>query len=77
MVPAHRVGDGEALLAATVAQGLEGVMAKRLGTTYQPGKRTPNWRKVKNRRRVEVVIGGYTDGTGNRSSTFGALLVGR
>lgn len=77
MVPAHRVGDGAALLEATVDQELEGVMAKRLGSPYQPGKRTPNWRKVKNRTRVEVVIGGYTEGTGNRSSTFGALLVGR
>ena len=77
MVPGHRVGDGAELLDATLTQGLEGVMAKRLGTTYQPGKRTPNWRKVKNRTRVEVVIGGYTTGTGNRSSTFGALLVGR
>lgn len=76
MVPAHRVGDGAALVAATVDRGLEGVMAKRLGSTYIPGKRSPNWRKVKNRTTVEVVIGGYTLGTGNRSSTFGALLVG-
>lgn len=76
MVPAHRIGDGAALVAATVDRGLEGVMAKRLGSTYVPGKRTPNWRKVKNRRTVEVVIGGYTPGTGNRDSTFGALLVG-
>ncbi|HEX3090592.1 MAG TPA: hypothetical protein VHQ23_18205, partial [Ilumatobacteraceae bacterium] len=76
MVPAHRVGDGQALVDATVERGLEGVMAKRLGSVYIPGKRTPNWRKVKNRHTVEVVIGGYTPGTGNRSSTFGALLVG-
>lgn len=76
MVPAHRIGDGQALVDATVERRLEGVMAKRLGTTYQPGKRTPNWRKVKNRYTVEVVVGGYTPGTGNRSSTFGALLVG-
>ncbi len=62
MVPAHRVGDGAELVDATIVQGLEGVMAKRLGTVYQPGKRTPNWRKVKNRLKVEVVIGGYTDG---------------
>jgi bifunctional non-homologous end joining protein LigD len=76
-VPAHRVGGGAELLAATAEQGLEGVIAKRLGSTYQPGKRTPNWRKVKNRVQVEVVIGGRTSGTGNRTSTFGALLVGR
>jgi bifunctional non-homologous end joining protein LigD len=77
LVPAHQVGDGAALLAATAERGLEGVMAKRLGSPYQPGKRTPNWRKVKNRVRVEVVIAGFNAGTGNRSSTFGALLVGR
>jgi bifunctional non-homologous end joining protein LigD len=76
LVPAHQVGDGAALLAATGARGLEGVMAKRLGSTYQPGKRTPNWRKVKHRTRVEVTICGFNAGTGNRSSTFGALLVG-
>lgn len=76
MVPAHRIGDGPALVAATIERELEGVMAKRLGSTYLPGKRTQNWRKVKNRHTVEVTIGGYTPGTGNRSSTFGALLVG-
>lgn len=76
-VPAHRIGGGAELLAATDEQGLEGVIAKRLGSTYQPGKRTPNWRKVKNRRRVEVVIGGRTGGSGNRTTSFGALLVGR
>ena len=63
-------------LPRTVERGLEGVMAKRLGSVYVPGKRSPNWRKVKNRHTVEVVIGGYTPGTGNRTSTFGALLVG-
>ena len=76
-VPAHRIGDGQALLDATEAQELEGVMAKRLGTTYRPGARSKDWRKVKHRRKAEVVIGGYTAGTGNRSSTFGSLLVGR
>lgn len=76
MVPAHRIGDGAALVAATVERGLEGVMAKRLGSVYVPGKRTPNWRKVKNRHTVDVVIGGFTPGAGNRGDTFGALLVG-
>lgn len=75
-VPAHHIGGGADLLDATAAIGLEGIMAKRIGSVYQPGKRSPNWIKVKNRRRVEVVIGGFTPGTGNRASTFGALLVG-
>lgn len=76
-VPAHRIGGGQELFDATEAQGLEGIMAKRLGSTYQPCKRSPNWRKIKHRRKVDVVIGGFTEGGGNRSSTFGALLVGR
>lgn len=76
VVPAHRVGGGADLLAATAEQGLEGIMAKRLGSPYVPGKRSPNWRKIKNRRLVDLVIGGYTAGEGNRSSTFGSLLVG-
>lgn len=75
-VPGHRIGGGAELLAATAAQGIEGVIAKRLGSTYQPGRRSPSWRKVKNRTQVELVIGGFTHGSGNRSSTFGALLVG-
>jgi bifunctional non-homologous end joining protein LigD len=76
-VPSHRVGGGAGLLAAARQQGLEGVMAKRLGSTYTPGARSKEWRKVKVRHEVEVVIGGYTGGEGSRSSTFGALLVGR
>ena len=77
LVPSHRIGGGAELADATAAQGLEGIVAKRLGSTYQPGKRSPNWRKIKHRRRVDVVIGGYTAGDGNRASTFGSLLVGR
>lgn len=77
LVPGHRIGSGRELLEATDDQGLEGIVAKRLGSTYQPGKRSPNWLKIKNRREVEVVIGGFTAGSGARSGTFGALLVGR
>lgn len=76
-VPSYRVGGGPELLEATGEQGLEGVMAKRLGSTYIPGKRSPNWRKIKHRRRIEVVIGGFTAGEGNRTGSFGSLLVGR
>jgi bifunctional non-homologous end joining protein LigD len=76
-VPAHRIGGGSELLAATAANGMEGVMAKKLGSLYVPGKRSPNWRKVKNRISADVVIGGFSSGTGSRESTFGSLLVGR
>ncbi len=76
-VPAYRVGGGAELVEATAAEGLEGVIAKRLDSTYRPGTRSKVWRKIKNRTLVEVTIGGFTTGAGNRSSTFGALLVGR
>ena len=76
MVPAYRIGDGAALHEVTAAQGMEGIMAKRLGSPYLPGKRSTNWRKVKNRVQVEVTVGGFNEGIGNRSNTFGALLVG-
>lgn len=75
-VSPHRVGGGADLLAATVEQRLEGIMAKRMDSTYRPGTRSKDWLKIKNRTRVELAIGGYTTGTGRRSSTFGALLVG-
>jgi len=68
--------DGDALLAAASDQGLEGVVAKRLDSTYVPGRRGPEWRKVKVRGRQEVVIAGYTKGQGRRASGFGALVVG-
>lgn len=76
-VPSYRLGDGAALVAATAEQGLEGVIAKRVDSRYRPGTRTKDWRKIKNRTSVELTIGGFTAGTGNRAETFGALLVGR
>jgi bifunctional non-homologous end joining protein LigD len=68
--------DGEALARATAAQGLEGVMAKRRDSRYVPGKRSPSWRKVKHRLRQEFVIGGWSPGSGNRTTTFGSLALG-
>jgi len=60
----------------SVQHGLEGIVAKRLDSRYEPGKRTGNWRKVKNIRRQEAVIGGWRPGKGNRSGQIGSLLVG-
>ena len=76
-VPTRRIGGGAELLEATASQGLEGVIAKRVDSLYRPGTRSKDWRKIKNRTQVELTIGGFTAGTGNRTSTFGALLVGR
>jgi len=68
--------DADALMEATLANGFEGIIAKRSDSTYLPGRRTPSWIKVKHRREQEVVIGGYLLGEGNRSTSFGSLLVG-
>jgi bifunctional non-homologous end joining protein LigD len=74
--PSHSVGGGEALLAATAKQGLEGVMAKRTDCPYEPGKRASHWIKVKTKQRQELVIGGWLPGEGRRSGEIGALLTG-
>jgi bifunctional non-homologous end joining protein LigD len=71
----HAVGDAEALYAAAVDRGFEGIVAKRKDSSYQPGKRTPAWRKVKAIRTGEFLVGGYTKGKGARDP-LGALLLG-
>lgn len=68
--------DGEALMTATASIGFEGVIAKRRDSIYLPGKRTTNWIKIKHRLEQEFVVGGYLVGEGNRSSSFGSLLLG-
>ena len=67
--------DGEALLAATREQGLEGVIAKRADSPYFPGRRSRDWLKVKSHGRQEFLIAGYTRGKGRREGTLGALVL--
>jgi bifunctional non-homologous end joining protein LigD len=74
--PAYHPGDGAALVAASREQGLEGVMAKKLDSVYEPGRRSPNWLKIKNHLRQEVVIGGWMPGEGRRKERIGSLLAG-
>src|ERR671933_769748 len=74
--PEYVVGHGAQVLAASAAQGLEGVVAKRLDSPYEPGRRSACWVKVKNTERQEVVVGGWLPGEGRRRERIGALLVG-
>lgn len=74
--PPHFEGNGEAILAASKAQGLEGVLAKRLESRYYAGKRSDCWLKIKNLRTQEVVIGGWKPGEGRRRGAIGSLLLG-
>lgn len=68
--------DGEALLEAAEAQRLEGVLAKRVSSRYQEGKRSRDWLKVKTHGRQEFAICGWTKGRGRRAGRFGALVLG-
>ena len=69
-------GGGADVHAASRANGLEGVVAKRLDSPYRPGVRAPEWRKVKHLRMQAVVIGGWRPGRGKRAGGVGSLLVG-
>jgi bifunctional non-homologous end joining protein LigD len=68
--------DGHALEQAAIQQGLEGVMAKRAQSRYEPGRRSREWLKVKpGKQRQEFVIAGYTKGQGRRAGRLGALIL--
>lgn len=67
---------GEDYFRAAVAQGLEGVMAKKKDSRYEPGLRSGAWLKIKVQKSCDCVIAGYTPGQGGRGPLFGALLLG-
>jgi bifunctional non-homologous end joining protein LigD len=74
--PPFEKGGGQAMLDASAKAGLEGVMAKKLDSFYEPGRRSGTWVKIKNHNRQELVISGWLDGEGKRQGHPGALLVG-
>ncbi|HEX7609230.1 MAG TPA: DNA ligase D, partial [Solirubrobacteraceae bacterium] len=74
--PEHMLGGGAELLRASAEQGLEGIVAKRVDSPYQPGLRSSGWVKIKTVSRQEFVIGGWMPGRGRRRETIGALLLG-
>jgi bifunctional non-homologous end joining protein LigD len=77
LVPPNFPGpDLDAVRAASVANGLEGVVVKRLDSLYEPGARSGDWLKVKNQLSQEVVVAGWKPGQGNRTGLVGSLLVG-
>ena len=68
--------DGEQLFAATLEQGLEGVVSKRLSSPYLAGRRSADWLKSPHRATVSVVVGGWRSEKTNDSGRLGAVLVG-
>ena len=68
-------GDGREMYARAKKDGWEGLIAKEAASTYQPGRRTPAWRKLKLLKEEEFVVAGWTEPRQTRQH-FGALLLG-
>ncbi|WP_103511129.1 non-homologous end-joining DNA ligase [Streptomyces sp. SM13] len=74
--PAAIVGHGAQAWEVARDAGLEGLIAKRLTSRYEPGARSKTWLKVKVHRLADVVIGGWVPGRGRLTGLPGAVLVG-
>jgi bifunctional non-homologous end joining protein LigD len=74
--PPHEEGDGSATINVSKQFELEGVVAKRVDSRYEPGRRSTAWVKVKNQLRQEFVVGGWQPGEGGRTGSIGSLLIG-
>jgi bifunctional non-homologous end joining protein LigD len=74
--PSFDEQSGESVLAAARQAGLEGVVAKRVTSTYEPGQRSSSWVKVPLLSTQEVVVGGWQPGEGRRAGGIGSLLLG-
>lgn len=70
----HVAADGIEFFKKVTEMDLEGMIAKRAASLYLPGKRTPDWLKIKNHNTQEAVIAGYTAPKGSRQY-FGALIL--
>ncbi len=68
--------DGISYYNAVMEKGIEGIMAKKKTSPYEPGKRSSNWLKIKQLKTCDCVIFGYTKGEGSREHTFGSLILG-
>ncbi|MGE2721584.1 ATP-dependent DNA ligase [Mycolicibacterium celeriflavum] len=76
IVPELLPGDGPEAMEYARKKRWEGVVAKRLDSAYQPGRRSKAWIKDKVWNTQEVVIGGWRQGEGGRSSGIGSLMLG-
>ncbi|MGQ0798141.1 MAG: non-homologous end-joining DNA ligase [Methanobacteriota archaeon] len=72
----HVERTGVAFFHAVVDRGLEGILAKRRTSRYRLGKRSKDWIKIKKSQAQDCVIAGVSEGTGERATTFGALILG-
>jgi bifunctional non-homologous end joining protein LigD len=75
-VPPAFQGEGAAVFEATRVQGMEGLVAKRRDSRYEPGRRSGSWVKVKHVQRQSAVVAGWKPGEGGRAGRIGSLLLG-
>lgn len=69
-------GDGIALFEAAKARNLEGIVAKKLNSKYEVGRRSRTWVKIKTVFDADVVVAGWTSGQRRRAGSIGALILG-
>ncbi len=74
-VPPQLTGTVREALRDSADRRWEGIVAKRTDSTYQPGRRSRHWIKIKNFRDLEVVVVGWSPGAGRREGTIGSLLL--
>ncbi|GAA3020953.1 ATP-dependent DNA ligase [Streptomyces fulvorobeus] len=74
--PASVVGHGAQALEMSKVAGLEGLVAKRLTSVYEPGVRSRAWIKIRHVRSLDVIVGGWVPGHGRLAGLPGALLLG-
>jgi DNA ligase D-like protein (predicted ligase)/DNA ligase D-like protein (predicted 3'-phosphoesterase) len=67
---------GESYFRAALEKGVEGIMAKKKQSPYEPGKRGNNWLKIRQIKTCDCVIFGYMEGEGSRDKAFGSLILG-
>lgn len=72
----HVLKNGEKFFKLVEEMGLEGMIAKRIDSTYQRGTRNGDWLKIKSQQTAEVLICGFTAPKGSRKK-FGSLILGR
>ena len=72
----HVEEKGKGFFELAIKRGLEGIMAKKSDSTYTKNFRTKLWLKIKNNKRLEAIICGFTEGRKSRKH-FGALVLGK
>lgn len=70
----HIIEKGKSFFTVSEENGLEGILAKKMDSKYYPGKRSPEWLKIKHHKTQEAIIAGYTAPSGSRKY-FGALIL--